>query len=83
MKNLELKKKFRNKYVIRVAAGMVTVAVIGTSAGVSTYTVRAEKQETVQETQDEEDTEEKAKETLEKALSIGEENEEGPVLPKM
>ena len=76
MKNLELKKKFRNKYVIRVAAGMVTVAVIGTSAGVSTYTVRAEKQETVQETQDEEDTEEKAKETLEKALSIGEENEE-------
>ena len=47
MKNLELKKKFRNKYVIRVAAGMVTVAVIGTSAGVSTYTVRAEKQETV------------------------------------
>lgn len=77
MKNLELKKKFRNKYVIRVAAGVVTVAVIGTSAGVSAYTVRAEKQETVQETQDEEDdTVEKAKATLEKALSVGEENEE-------
>lgn len=77
MKNLELKKKFRNKYVIRVAAGVVTVAVIGTSAGVSAYTVRAEKQETVQETQDEEDdTVEKAKATLEKALSVGEESEE-------
>jgi putative membrane protein len=42
MKNLELKKIFRNKYAIRVAAGVVTVAVLGTSAGVNLYTVQAE-----------------------------------------
>lgn len=72
MKNLELKKKFRNKYAIRVAAGIVTVAVIGSSAGVNVYTVRAEKTSAAQETQAEEDTQE----TLEKALSVGEENVE-------
>ena len=77
MKNLELKKIFHNKYVIRVAAGVVTVAVIGTSAGVSAYTVRAEKQQVAEaESQDEDETVEKAKETLEKALSVGEENQD-------
>lgn len=76
MKNLELKRKFKNKYVIRVAAGAVTIAVLGTSAGISGYTVRAEKSSAAQESQKEDDTAEKAKETLEKALSIGEENRE-------
>lgn len=76
MKNLELKKRFKNKYVIRVAAGAVTVAVLGTSAGVSAYTVRAEKEnKTVQETQEDADkTEEDTKKTLEKVLSSEEEN---------
>ncbi len=44
MKNIELKNIFRSKYVIRVAAGIVTVAVIGSSAGASVYTVRAGQQ---------------------------------------
>ncbi|MCI8483138.1 MAG: hypothetical protein HFH41_02220 [Lachnospiraceae bacterium] len=75
MKNLELKRRFKNKYVIRVAAGAVTIAVLGTSAGA--YTVLAEKETTVQESQEEDgETVEKAKETLEKALSVGEENKE-------
>ena len=44
MKNIELKNIFRSKYVIRVAAGIVTVAVIGSSVGASVYTVRAGQQ---------------------------------------
>ena len=68
MKNLELKKIFRNKYAIRVAAGVVTVAVLGTSAGVNMYTVQAENPSAVQKSQ--------AEETLGKALSIGEEDVE-------
>lgn len=80
MKNLELKKIFRNQYMIRVAAGIVTIAVIGTSAGVSAYTVRAEQQAASGEASTsvkEEDGEiEQAKETLEKALSVGEEDTE-------
>ncbi len=43
MKHLELKKAFKNKYMIRVAAGAVTIAVLGTSAGISTYRVQAER----------------------------------------
>ncbi len=43
MKHLELKKAFKNKYMIRVAAGAVTIAVLGTSAGLSTYMVQAER----------------------------------------
>ncbi|MEG1947219.1 MAG: hypothetical protein RR139_09015 [Lachnospiraceae bacterium] len=69
MKNAELKKMFKNKFVIRVAAGAVTIAVIGTGAGIS-YTVRAEKKtETVQETEEtkddmQKDTEQKLVNTL-------------------
>lgn len=51
MKNVELKKRFKNKYVIRVVAGAVTIAVLGTGVGV--YTVHAQK--AVQETEDEAD----------------------------
>lgn len=53
MKNVELKKRFKNKYVIRVAAGAVTIAVIGTGAGV--YTVHAQKAVQSQETESEAD----------------------------
>lgn len=78
MKNLELKKRFKNKYMIRVAAGAVTIAVLGTSAGVSAYTVRAEKEtKTAQESQEsDKETEKDIKNTLDKVLSSEEENEE-------
>ena len=39
MKLPELKKRFKNKYVIRIAAGVLTVAIAGTSYGA--YTVYA------------------------------------------
>ena len=55
MKNTELKTKFKNKYVIRVAAGAVTIAVLGTGVGAYT-TVRAEKTETVQEETEQEES---------------------------
>ena len=42
MKNLELRKKFRSRYMIQVVAGAVTVAMLGGSAGMA-YTVYAEK----------------------------------------
>lgn len=77
MKNFELKKMFRNKYMIRVAAGIVTVAVIGSSAGISAYTVRAERQAASEEAAGTDEGEnQQAKETLEKALSVGEEDQE-------
>lgn len=52
MKNVELKQRFKNKYVIRIAAGAVTIAVLGT--GVGAYTVRAEKADQTQEASEEE-----------------------------
>ena len=45
MKNVELKKRFKNKYVIRIAAGAVTIAVLGTGVG-GAYAVHAEKAKT-------------------------------------
>ena len=39
MKNKELKKRFRNKFMIRVAAGVLTVTLLGTGIGV--YTAQA------------------------------------------
>lgn len=44
MKYEELKKAFKNKYIIRVAAGVVTVAVLGT--GVNIYSVQAARENT-------------------------------------
>ena len=79
MKNIELKNIFRSKYVIRVAAGIVTVAVIGSSVGASVYTVRAGQQAVSQDASGSAGKEgeiAQAKETLEKALSAGEENQE-------
>ena len=43
MKNMELKNKFKNKYMIRVAAGAVAIAVLGTSAWTGGSIVRAQK----------------------------------------
>ena len=48
MKLPELKRRFKNKYVIRIAAGVLTIAVAGGSAGV--YTVNAAKTSTKAET---------------------------------
>ena len=44
MKLPELKRRFKNRYVIRIAAGVLTIAVAGGSAGV--YTVNAAKTST-------------------------------------
>lgn len=48
MKLPELKRRFKNRYVIRIAAGVLTIAVAGGSAGV--YTVNAAKTSTKAET---------------------------------
>lgn len=83
MKNAELKKRFKNKYVIRVAAGAVTIAVLGTGIGMSAYNVHAEKnnssanevsQEEEAEAEDTEDPEEEK--ALEEVLSAAEDTEE-------
>ena len=49
MKLPELKRRFKNKYVIRIAAGVLTIAVAGGSAGV--YTVNAAKTSIIREKQ--------------------------------
>lgn len=63
MKNVELKKRFKNKYVIRVAAGAVTIAVLGT--GIGAYGVHAEKTAQTQETEAEADSAEEEKTEVE------------------
>lgn len=63
MKNVELKKRFKNKYVIRVAAGAVTIAVLGT--GIGAYGVHAEKTAQTQETEAEADSAEEDKTDVE------------------
>ena len=77
MKNLELKKKFQNKYMIRMAAGVLTVAVLGSGTGMA-YTVHAEKKgKEVKESENNKADQKEIKETLEKVLSVsGEEEEE-------
>lgn len=62
MKNVELKKRFKNKYVIRVAAGAVTIAVLGTGVG-GAYAVHAEKAAQTEEATKEENTEGETEET--------------------
>lgn len=49
MKLPELKNRLRNKYVVRVAAGVLTIALVG--SGVGTYTVKAAKNDTAQSTE--------------------------------
>lgn len=78
MKNIELKNKFKNKYMIRVAAGAVMVAVLGTSSGTENFIVRAQKDyKDTQESQKDSKTDKKEVEkTLKKVLSASEETEE-------
>ncbi len=77
MKNVELRKKFRNKYMIQVVAGAVTVAMLGGSAGMA-YTVHAEKEdETVKESEKKDSADEKdIKSTLESVISATKESED-------
>lgn len=68
MKLPELKKKFTNKYVIRIVAGVLTIALVG--AGASAYTVKAEKadnQEAV--TAETESGDSETEETLDRLVS--------------
>lgn len=46
MKLSELKKKFQHKYVIRVVAGVLTVALLGTGVGIYSHSVRAQEVKT-------------------------------------
>ena len=82
MKLPELKRRFKNKYVIRIAAGVLTIAVAGGSAGV--YTVNAAKTSTKAETtqestdkKDKKDDEEDLKEVLSSKISKAADEEVG------
>lgn len=77
MKNLELKKRFKSKYMIRVVAGAVTVAMLGGSTGLA-YTVYAEKEDdTVKEDSKKSTADEKdIKDALENVFSSAQETEE-------
>ena len=85
MKLPELKRRFKNKYVIRIAAGVLTIAVAGGSAGV--YTVNAAKTSTKAETtqestdkkdkKDNKDDEEDLKEVLSSKISKAADEEVG------
>ncbi len=74
MKNAELKKKFQNKYMIRVAAGVLSVAVLGSGTGMA-YTVHAEKEEkgALESDKNSQSDKKEIKKTLEKVLSISKE----------
>ena len=77
MKNVELKKKFRNKYMIQVVAGAVTIAMLGQSAGMA-YTVNAEKaDETTKQSHKKDSADEKdIKNALENVISASKEAED-------
>lgn len=73
MKLPELKRRFKNKYVIRIAAGVLTVAIAGTSYGA--YTVCAEKgTKAEQTTEAKNSTEEDLKEVLSSKIAESDEN---------
>lgn len=55
MKLPELKNKFKNKYVIRIVAGVLMVGMLGTSF--QAYTVHAEKNESTESTEETSETE--------------------------
>ncbi len=74
MKYQELVNKFKNKYIIRFGAGILTVALFGTGIGYSVYARNVEQKETVaaesqKESQEEKpEQEEKEQELLTQAL---------------
>ncbi len=78
MKNLELRKKFRNKYMIQVAAGAVTIAMLGTSSAGMAYTVHAEKDDDSVNQEDKKSSvdEKDIKSTLENVISATTEAED-------
>lgn len=77
MKNLELKKKFRNKYMIQVVAGAVTIAMLGGSAGMA-YTVNAEQADGTTKQSDKKDSadEKDIKSALENVISASKEEKD-------
>lgn len=77
MKNLELRKKFRSRYMIQVVAGAVTVAMLGGSAGMA-YTVYAEKGDGMAEQSDKKSKAEEKdiKHALETVISASQETED-------
>ena len=57
MKLAELKNRFKNKYMIRIVAGVLTVAVVSSSATVyNVYAAKSTKTETVESTETKIDT---------------------------
>ena len=75
MKNIELKKKFQNKYLIRVTAGVLTVAMLGTGTGMA-YTVYAQKTENGEKESKSKADKKEIKKALEKVLSVAGESED-------
>lgn len=73
MKLAELKEKFKNKYVIRMVCGVLTIAVLGSTASV--YNVYAAKNTNKIPAESIESTEEKDEETLKDFLSKTDEDE--------
>lgn len=72
MKLGELKNKFQHKYVIRVAAGVLTVALLGGSLGMYSHLVQAEEAAFQEETTGQEEGEEAIlTETLSRQVSAG------------
>ncbi len=66
MKYSELKRKFSHKYIIRVMAGVLTVALLGTGGGI--YSVNAAKNAAVEETDTQEDAQEEIKSAIKDIL---------------
>ncbi|MBR1390807.1 MAG: hypothetical protein IJ567_05070 [Lachnospiraceae bacterium] len=68
MKNLELKDKFKNKYAIKVIAGVLSIALIGGSVGVYSAYAAKENAESVEEAEDTE-TEEEIESAISKMIN--------------
>ena len=66
MKLPELKNRLKNKYIVRVVAGVLTIALVG--GGVGTYTVKAEKNDAVASTEATETEEVEEENSLEEEL---------------
>ena len=66
MKLPELKNRLKNKYIVRVVAGVLTIAIVG--GGVGTYTVKAEKNDAVASTEATETEEVEEENSLEEEL---------------